>query len=667
MGSRSTKVATPPHVNAVASPVAPTQEHHKTRNDTNETRPCQESLHQATRATMTSVQFYDKIDLEQATQTTTTSRRRYSEPAQTAAMATELNSQGTRHLDAFESFVVERNLMAIDIEHGDSLSLLPTPQPSSGVANESISTTPEESEESEVQCISCCAQLPKEKDPMYAKKVIKPCRSCNSVYCIPCVKSMFINACRDSTRMPPRCCIQIHLHHIKPHLTTEEVTEYKSRYEEWSTPKPFYCPVPTCSVFIPERILPQRAGIKGKRRVDSGIGTPTSPDFQCPKCKGDICVDCRQPAHKDRLCALLDLGVDAETAALLKSWGYKRCPKCSQGLKRMYGCNHMECRCGAHFCWGCLRSRDECEGGCYEDDDEDDGSDDEPDEPESLPTQNDGTETIAVGESTSIEPGMAAADQDSNEAITATTITLETAARSRNLDGGSARYWENQDFDFGDEPTDDVQDRIWECHHSFEPYTISLTEAIAHHPSAHEMDCVKCWSTIRPDIETPQKPTSPISAKTTPTPPSRRQNTTIAGRDRGDYGTRGRGRAVVGRLRPVAYVPPRGLFRLDATIGTASHLTARLPTPGSWPAETRRDSMEDIRSRLYADLAESKSASHMGLTRGATAVSPTSNVFNNTPHMDSVAQECHNCSLLVCRKCADDILVEQQAEQDAQE
>ncbi|KAF2628204.1 hypothetical protein BU25DRAFT_41881 [Macroventuria anomochaeta] len=659
MGSRATKVAAPPHVKAAASPVAPAQQHHERSNKTNETGPCQDQVHQAARKPVTSPQPCDDINLKFSAQTTTTSRRRYSEPVQTEAMATELNTDGIRHLSAFESFIVERDLMVIDIDYAALVSPVPIEQLPSLAAFVPIQEEFKEPEEPEVQCIGCCTQLPKEKDLNYAQEVIKPCRSCNSTYCIPCVKGMFLTACKDSSRMPPRCCVQIHLYHIKPHLTIEEITEYKSKYEEWSTPKPFYCPIPTCSAFIPERLLPQQAGTKGKRKVDSGIGTPTLPNFQCPKCEGEICVDCRQSAHPDSLCTTLDPGVDAETAALLMVWGYKRCPKCSQGLKRMYGCNHMECRCGAHFCWGCMKSRDECEGGCYEDDDEDSGSDFEPDEPESLRGSDNNTATeaqTATAEGTEATMADAAPEVLAGVA-TETNTTSPVTCRPRNLDGGSARYWEQQDFDFGEEPTDDVQDRVWECHHSFEPYTITLTEAISKPPLAHEMECVKCWCAIQPDIETPQKSTTiPAPAKIARIP---------AGRGRG--GRCGRGRGMVARLRPAAYVPPRGLVHSDATVGTAPHLTAQLTPVTLWTSETRSDPMEDIQSELEVDFKKAESSPDTELYQKAPSTCSTSLVFSGTSMAYSVAQECHNCSLLVCQKCADDILAQRQAKREARE
>lgn len=642
MGSRSTKVAAAPHVQAAASPVAPAQQHHEKRNQTNEAGPCQDAPNQAARGTVISPQPCDDIDLNLPTRITTTSTRRYSEPAQPAALATDLNTEGIRHLDAFERFLAERDLMEIDIDYTALVNQIGTGQLSGPPVPVPLKEESKGPEEPEVQCIACCTQLLNEKGPMYAQEVIKPCRSCNSAYCISCVKGMFLNACRDSTRMPPRCCMQIHLHHIKPHLTADETAEYKSKYEEWSTPKPFYCPIPTCSTFIPERLLPQQAGTKGKRKVDSGIGTPTSPNFPCPKCEGEVCVDCRQVAHPNSLCATLDLGVDADTAALLKAWGYKRCPKCSQGLKRMYGCNHMECRCGAHFCWGCMKSRDECEGGCYEDEDEDEASDSEPDEPEPLPGSDGDT---AVETQTTTTEITEALTQTLESDASDTATTSHPAPRPRNLDGGTAHYWEQQDLDFGEEPTDDVQDRVWECHHDFEPYTISLTDVISTHRSMHEMECVKCWRSILPDIETPPKPTI------APEPTRLARSSTGRGRGHG-RGGRERGRGTIVRLRPATYVPPRGLIRSNTTVGTAPHLAVQLPHLAGPPSQLHADSMDDVQSEAKA-------------SKETMSKSPTSNVFNNFSATFSIAQECHSCSLLVCKDCADAILAQRQAEREA--
>lgn len=51
----------------------------------------------------------------------------------------------------------------------------------------------------------------------------------------------------------------------------------------------------------------------------------------------------------------------------------------------MFGCNHVECHCGAHFCYACLLPYTECDGECRdeEEDDYDDVAEDDLDGKES--------------------------------------------------------------------------------------------------------------------------------------------------------------------------------------------------------------------------------------------------------------------------------------------
>jgi hypothetical protein len=553
----------------------------------------------------------DDINVNASTTTTMSSPRRHS----TAHSADRQNI-----LNSFEQYIAERQMMAID--YLSSLAELPfKPLPAPAPA------------EPVPQCLICCVDLPKDGE----KKSIKPCRTCDSSWCTSCVRSAFINASQDTSRMPPRCCAPINLHHAKPYLDAEETALFKSKYEEWGTTNPTYCPVSVCSAFIPDRLVPQHARTKSKQRVDSGIGTPKSASFPCPNCEADICCDCRQQAHPGTMCNIHEFGLDAETAELLKAWGYKKCPKCGHGVKRMYGCHHMECRCGANFCWLCLAPVHECDGQCGDSDsahenysdneDDDEGSDEETE----VTTQEDST---AVGEITAPQPTL----------------------HPLNLDGGGHRHWEDTGLDFGDEPQGSGEEAMWDCDHTFVKYTIPLTTALTS-PST-EMECTKCWNAIHPTIDAP-KASKNDKEKLVPASVSR----TITSRVGGNI-NRGRER----------YAPPRGLFRANATIGTASHLTTTM----SQSLSTRQFSpMEDIQfsERITDTYGNVITTTPMQPLRRASLAFPDpapqpkshahtkkSNVFANPPPPFSLAHECEYCYMLVCESCMTDTLEVREAE-----
>ena len=637
-----------PHVKAVALPVAPAPPHHESDNTNGDGA-------RTDRAPCWPMKFSeDDINVAASTLLPSTLPRRNSAPTTTVAM-----EQTQEQRSAFSLVLAEHQLMSIDYVLNEPFA---PPPPTVDVTM----PTPEQRmplpprHRREVTCIICCTQLPKENDPEYRKEVLHPCTSCDSTYCISCLKNMFIQACRDSTRMPPRCCVQIHLHHARPFLSKDEVAHFKSKYEEWSTPKPFYCPVPTCSVFIPERLLPEQARSKGKR-VDSGIGTPKADVFACPTCEANICAGCRQTAHPNSMCNVDEFGTDAETTALLKSWGYKKCPKCGHGLRRMYGCNHMvssclsnwsnhdadnfkECRCGAHFCWMCLESSDDCDGGCDYDDEHEDYQGDEDDDHNEVDeaTQRTDPAPVSTDSLSTVEPIP--------EVATNPTAS-QPAPPPRNLDAGSHNYWGRQDLFFGDEPTDDIQDRAWSCTHSFSTYKIPLGKVIATNPSALEMECTKCWRPIHPKLEW------------TFSPGTKARTIMHAPTDLRDRGVR-RGRARV------PYVTPRGLYRADATVGTAPHLTAPLsrmsqsvPPRDSVPMDDVRftDRVEDTYGNVvscreldpprHASLDTISIVQHRSGKPASLGIKTVSEVFTATTPRISFAHECRNCSLLVCESC----------------
>ncbi|KAG9191303.1 hypothetical protein G6011_09391 [Alternaria panax] len=670
MGSKFSR-AVRPQVKAAASPVA-TAQHHDI-DHANARRPRQEITPQ-----LPDPFSYDDINVAASITKPAILQRRNSAPATSFTMSTASAAMDyiRDNTGEFGLFLAQHRLMAIQYAGTD-------PDPASVVAMTPPTPVPAQSvpvqelpfQQPEVRCIICCNELPDTKHPKHAKEVIKPCRDCGSTYCGSCIRKMFTECCKDTTRMPPRCCVQIQPHFAKPHLTGEEYAEFKSKYEEWLTPNPFYCPVPTCSAFIPERLVPEQARKKKGKRVDSGVGTPTSKAIACPTCDVGICLNCRQIAHPNNLCNVSEFGIDAETTELLKSWGYKKCPKCGHGLKRMFGCNHMECRCGAHFCYGCMEDYNNCRGACSEEDNYDDGGDDD-EEPE----EQDETELLPAANIASA-PSPEAFEQQvtAEEAASATPLP---ASPPRNLDGGGQRFWERQDLDFGEEPTEDYPDRSWDCAHDFEPYTTTLARALTSDPST-DMECVKCWRTIHPEIKAPDSSSSTeVKVKTVAAGARGAARGITRGMNRGCGRGRGGGQ---GR-----YVPPRGLYEADGAVGTAPHLRHTWPSPLSQSVPTREPSpMEDVQyfeDRVVDTYGNIIATSEMEIRRraseasfvddvvdlgrpGASAGQTIVNAFKISPAIFSdpavefsLAHECRSCALLVCASCRDGILTAQHAE-----
>ena len=146
----------------------------------------------------------------------------------------------------------------------------------------------------------------------------RPCRKCKEPWCHDCIRNLFTAALKDSERMPARCCQNVVHHAVAKDILDEKTfARYKLRYEEFCTPKPFYCPIPTCSTFIPPRKM--KSADHHKR-------------VACPKCLTRLCIKCRQIAQQVHQCSTAQDAVLAK----IRSLKYKSCPKCGTGGKQEY-------------------------------------------------------------------------------------------------------------------------------------------------------------------------------------------------------------------------------------------------------------------------------------------------------------------------------------------
>lgn len=182
-------------------------------------------------------------------------------------------------------------------------------------------------------------------------KLLQACTECGGHSCHECIRDLFLLATQDESRMPPRCCGKaIPLAIGRQVLTGTEVETFKEKHEEWNTAERFYCPVSTYSAFLPASMFPElRASVSGEGSV-----------INCPQCDVEIRTACVQVDHAEQECAR-DNDMAPELVRALEEIGAKRCPKCRAGVEKDDACNSMRCRCGAKWCWHCLRTVDSCD------------------------------------------------------------------------------------------------------------------------------------------------------------------------------------------------------------------------------------------------------------------------------------------------------------------
>ena len=411
--------------------------------------------------------------------------------------------------------------------------------------------------------------------------LVRPCRYCDSDYCIDCLIDMFTTP--DQTRMPPHCCALIQIHTILGHLTHDQAKAYRARFEEWIAPVKTYCPAPTCSAFISEQRLPaippstktpslstvltdvlrkvidstparffrgdmditQLPGyttvithpidlnmiqgnidrykttndltldmklvldnarsyngsqhpvskaaeelfakfIKEVSNVTDRLVSTSSASslFACPRCHIAICSTCKQVEHTGQPC---DSSAQDHEIAMLHTFGYKRCPRCKAAVKKMWGCNHMQCLCGAHWCYYCQRGLDECDGACGEREDE---SDDEEAGYDSDEEALEAREHREDREIRKVDAGGRAVPQSA-----APGSGTRPDNRIVNLDAGGGNRWANGEHDFGEEPEDEPFVQVWSCSHKFEAYKATTDDGFDH-GDLDRMECNRCFEKV---------------------------------------------------------------------------------------------------------------------------------------------------------------------------
>ena len=189
--------------------------------------------------------------------------------------------------------------------------------------------------------------------PVCYDEITAPVRlACGHSYCTMCVRHFLASV--STTRVFPVCCVgeegkcgvPIHIPAIQRYLLPEQFTKlldtaFITHIEH--NPQDFkYCTTPDCNQVY-------RCG-----------GSAVSQILHCPSCLSSICSSCQEEAHEGMTCAerrIISDPVEQERLndELALQQGFKKCvPSAWSGLRRIDGCNHMSCRCGAHICWVCM-------------------------------------------------------------------------------------------------------------------------------------------------------------------------------------------------------------------------------------------------------------------------------------------------------------------------
>ncbi|KAK8175100.1 hypothetical protein IWX90DRAFT_475043 [Phyllosticta citrichinensis] len=144
---------------------------------------------------------------------------------------------------------------------------------------------------------------------------------CGHYYCADCIEHLFLDAVKDETLYPPRCCrTEIPLDSARKFLSMRTERDFMRKAPEWETKNRTYCARPKCSAWIrPHRIRNDLA--------------------DCPSCRSRTCTICKAGAHGDRDCPQ-----DKETQQLLEMGQdnkWQRCHQCRRLISLSSGCYHM--------------------------------------------------------------------------------------------------------------------------------------------------------------------------------------------------------------------------------------------------------------------------------------------------------------------------------------
>lgn len=174
---------------------------------------------------------------------------------------------------------------------------------------------------------------------------------CGHTYCTACLKHFLTSAAAFPLVCigdDGNCKVPIALPFISRFLPEPvfraHIESAFAAYVERHSRELKYCTTPDCPQIYRRQIHRRRRDVQ---------------ELQCPSCFSTICPTCDAEAHEGMTCRERRIYRDPAlqerlNSVLAEEQGWKRCPACDVIIEKTEGCNHVQCRCGAHICWKCV-------------------------------------------------------------------------------------------------------------------------------------------------------------------------------------------------------------------------------------------------------------------------------------------------------------------------
>jgi len=188
-------------------------------------------------------------------------------------------------------------------------------------------------------CEICLSDFDTEVEEAYRLQL------CGHKFCLTCLRTIINDSAENKEKIPILCPFEdckkpVGLRDIRDITQPETLkTIYKlsyNNYVEKNAQQFGHCPTAGC-----DQIFSMKSGRGDK--------------FECENCMGTFCKKCRNPFHDQLTCEeyTKKMATDKEIKGIIDNKNIKQCRQCRNAVEKTDGCNHMTCKCGAHFCWLC--------------------------------------------------------------------------------------------------------------------------------------------------------------------------------------------------------------------------------------------------------------------------------------------------------------------------